>query len=367
MKDFIVSYGTRPELHKLWPVIHRLRCDGAKVFVLCTGQHSTLLRSSEAAIGLSPDINLWAMAPDQTLPELAGRLMSKVAEWAFGQDFSASPECWIVQGDTTSALMMALAARYLKIPVAHVEAGLRTWDDDNPFPEEINRRLIAQLALLHFAPTKRAEDALLSEGVGRSFISVVGNTEVDATFMAIDRVPALTFPAVDERRYVVVTAHRRESQGAALKEIATALGLLAEENPDTDFYFILHPNPKAVESMREALSAAPPNVMKVQSLDFVSMTHLLAKAHLVMTDSGGLQESCASLGVPVVILRDLTERMEAVEAGAAIIGGRTWDSISLAFGALFFDTEARTAAIHAVNPFGDGDAAQRIVEVLRRS
>jgi len=370
VNKFIISYGTRPELHKLWPLIVQLRRNGAQVYVVCTGQHSTLLRLSEDALGIHPDVNFWSMSPDQTLIESAGRLLMKAAEWAtpaYGEPGGPLPErfdAWIVQGDTTSALTMAIAGRYAGLPVVHVEAGLRSFDDLNPFPEEINRRAISALATMHFAPTPGAAANLRNEGVPEDRIWVVGNTELDATSMALDLQPGSRFPQTEGQKYVVVTAHRRESIGMGLREITKAIIQLAEMHADTPFYFLLHPNPEVAASMTGELQGAPENLLKIAPLDFVSMTHLLAGAHLVATDSGGLQESCPFLGVPVIVLRDVTERPEGVEVGLAILGGRSRKTILPAFEALFGDTPLRTKAECAINPYGEGDSAERIAREL---
>lgn len=363
-----VLLGTRPEAVKLAPVVRALRAAGAPTRVLVTGQHEQLLRPVLADLELEPDLELSVMARDQGLAELSSRLLTAV-DAALAR---IAPALVVVQGDTTSAAMGALAAFYRGVRVAHVEAGLRTGDPRNPFPEEVNRRLLAQLADLHFAPTPRAREALLREGVAAGRIHLVGNTVVDALQDArarlLPRLPpdAVTGALGRDRRLVLVTAHRRESFGDDLRAVVEALRLVASRFPgDVEIAYPVHLNPH-VDGPVRALLADVPGVVLLDPLPYLRFLELLTRATLVVTDSGGVQEEATALGKPFLVVRRTSERMEAVEAGVGELVGLDAETIAAAAGRLLSDAAlyARRAAPSAV--FGDGRAGQRIAEVLVR-
>lgn len=363
-----VLLGTRPEAIKLAPVVRALRRAGAAPRVLVTGQHDEMLRPVLDDLGLAADENLRVMARDQSLAGLSARLLSAVDE-ALAR---VRPSVVVVQGDTTSAAMGALAAFYRDVRVAHVEAGLRTGDPRNPFPEEMNRRLVAPLADVHFAPTARARDQLLAEGVAPGRVHLVGNTVVDALHDARERLlPALPpDPSTDGlgrgRRLVLVTAHRRESFGGELRAIVEGVRRVARAfADDVEVAYPVHLNPNVDGPVREALSGEP-GVRLLEPLPYLRFLSLLTRATLVVTDSGGVQEEATALGKPFLVVRRTSERLEGVEAGVGELVGTSAEAIAEAAGRLLSDPAAyaRRASPSAV--FGDGHAGERIAEVLLR-
>jgi UDP-N-acetylglucosamine 2-epimerase (non-hydrolysing) len=363
-----VLLGTRPEAIKLAPVVRALSAAGAPPHLLVTGQHDELLRPVLADLGLVADENLRVMAQDQGLAALSARLLSAIDE-AMGR---LRPSLMVVQGDTTSAAMGALAAFYRGVRVAHVEAGLRTGDARNPFPEEMNRRLVGQLADLHFAPTVRARDQLVREGVAGERVHLVGNTVVDALQDACARLlPRLPRdPATDalgrERRLVLVTAHRRESFGDDLRAIVAGVREVARAFPDdVEIAYPVHLNPNVDGPVRELL-AGEPGVRLLDPLPYLRFLDLLTRATLVITDSGGVQEEATALGKPFLVVRRTSERLEAIDAGVGELVGTDAAAIAEAAGRLLSDPAlyARRAAPSSV--FGDGRAGERIAEILLR-
>jgi UDP-N-acetylglucosamine 2-epimerase (non-hydrolysing) len=363
-----VLLGTRPEAIKLAPVVRALRARGASPRVLVTGQHEELLRPVLQDLELPVDENLRVMAQDQGLADLSARLLSAVDEALL----RLRPGVIVVQGDTTSAAMGALAAFYRDVPVAHVEAGLRTGDARNPFPEEMNRRLVAQLADLHFAPTARARAQLLAEGVAAERVHLVGNTVVDALHDARERLlPRLPAdPATDAlgrgRRLVLVTAHRRESFGEDLRAIVEGVRRIARAFAgDVEVAYPVHLNPHVDGPVRELL-AGEPGVRLLDPLPYLRFLDLLTRATLVVTDSGGVQEEATALGKPFLVVRRTSERLEAIDAGVGELVGTDAGAIAEAAGRLLSDPAlyARRATPSAV--FGDGRAGDRIAEVLLR-
>jgi UDP-N-acetylglucosamine 2-epimerase len=363
-----VLLGTRPEAIKLAPVVRALAAAGAAPRVLVTGQHDQMLRPVLDDLGLVADENLQVMAQDQGLADLSARLLAEVDAALV----RAPPATIVVQGDTTSAAMGALAAFYRGVRIAHVEAGLRTGAARNPFPEEMNRRLLGQLADLHFAPTARARDALLREGVAADRVHLVGNTVVDALHDARARLlPRLPRdPDLDglgrERRLVLVTAHRRESFGEDLRAIAEAVRRIARAFAgDVEVAYPVHLNPN-VDGPVRALLGSEPGVRLLAPLPYLRFLDLLVRATLVITDSGGVQEEATALGKPFLVVRRTSERMEAIDAGVGELVGTDAAAITEAAARLLSDAAlyARRAAPSDV--FGDGRAGERIAEVLLR-
>jgi UDP-N-acetylglucosamine 2-epimerase (non-hydrolysing) len=361
-----VVVGTRPEAIKLSPVVRALEALGAAPEVFVTGQHAELLQPILAEYGLEPVENLGLMRPGQSLAELSARLLAGVDDLLARR----APQVLVVQGDTTSAAMSALSAFYRGIPVAHVEAGLRTGHSRNPFPEEMNRRLLACLASIHFAPTARARESLLRESVPGERIHLVGNTAIDALFHARDHlVPRLPPDPLLEgleragQRLLLVTAHRRESFGGDLEALCRGIARVAASLPDVAVAFPVHWNPH-VRPVVHGILGRVANVFLLPPLSHARFVGLLVRARLVVTDSGGVQEEAAALGIPMLVVRRTTERQEAVEAG---VGQLVPPDAGRLFGAakrlLTDPAEHRRRAV-PTTAFGDGHAAERIAEAL---
>ena len=358
----LIVFGTRPEAIKLAPVIRMLKTNpNLRVRVISTGQHREMLDQVLEIFGILPDHDLGVMTAGQTLPELTERLLSLldpvIAEEA--------PDALLVQGDTTTAFAAALAAFYRRIPVGHVEAGLRTNDRYAPFPEEVNRRLVGVLASWHFAPTERARAALLREGNVDEDIVVTGNTVIDALqyVLATTKPPPSPIPETG-RRLVLVTAHRRESFGRPFEAICRAIRRVAEEHMDVDVCYPVHMNPE-VRAPVQRILAGRPRIHLLEPLDYVAFLHLLSRADIVLTDSGGIQEEAPALGKPVLVMRDETERPEAVDAGVAKLVGTDEDRIVACVARLLADRSAYETMARATNPFGDGRASECILAFLR--
>jgi UDP-N-acetylglucosamine 2-epimerase (non-hydrolysing) len=362
--NLLVVFGTRPEAIKLAPVIAELRRrPDVTVRVVTTAQHRELLDQVLAVFSIVPDVDLDLMRPQQTLAELSGRILSALDQLLQ----SAAPDAVVVQGDTTSAFMSGLAAFYRGVPVAHVEAGLRTGSLFNPFPEEMNRRLTAALTSLHFAPTARARQALLAEGISDDAIFVTGNTVVDALLQmrGSDAYKAVRLPVNIRKgeRVLLVTLHRRENWGAPLAGMCRALRTIAEARADVRVVLPVHLNPAVRTVVHESLGAVP-RVDLIEPLDYLEFIALMDASWLVLTDSGGVQEEAPALGRPVLVLRDVTERPEAVECGAARLVGTDPEAIVRRTLALLDNDDERASMARPVSPFGDGRAARRIVDVL---
>ncbi|MGD9765077.1 MAG: non-hydrolyzing UDP-N-acetylglucosamine 2-epimerase [Candidatus Binatia bacterium] len=360
----LVVFGTRPEAIKLAPVIAALRASTRLAARLCaTAQHRELLDRMLAVFGIRPDCDLDVMTRGQSLADVAARVLSGLRPVLEAE----RPAAVLVQGDTTTAMAGALAAFYAGVRVGHVEAGLRTGRLDQPFPEEMNRRLVTQLATWHYAPTSRAADQLRREGIDEARILVTGNTVVDALTAAAAR--ALPLPAavggaaLTGRRLLVVTGHRRESFGAGLAALCEALCALARRFDDVLIVYAVHANPAVEGPVRERLGGQP-RILLTPPLDYLDFVALMRRAHLIITDSGGVQEEAPTFGVPVLVTRATTERSEALEAGVARLVGSDRDAITAAATALLTDAAAHAAMRATVNPFGDGHAAERIAAHL---
>jgi UDP-N-acetylglucosamine 2-epimerase (non-hydrolysing) len=365
-----VVLGTRPEAVKLAPVVAALAASPEhQPVVISTGQHRELLGQVLDPFGVRPDVDLDLMAPGQSLTDLAGRALQRMGEVLD----RLRVELLVVQGDTTTTLAGALAGFYRRIPVAHVEAGLRTDDRFSPYPEEVNRRLVTQLADLHLAPTEHARDRLLGEGVDPAAVVVTGNTVVDALFATVRRRRPFTGPdaAALERvesapgRVVLVTAHRRESWGAGLAAVAEGVAGLVGALPDVHVVFPMHPNPVVRQSVLPWLEGRD-RVLLTEPLDYPDLVRVLDRSALVVTDSGGLQEEACSLGRPTLVTRETTERSEGAEAGGLLLIGTDAARIRTEAVRLLSDPDAYDALTCTSLPFGDGHAAERVVAALSR-
>lgn len=362
MVKTLFVFGTRPEAIKLCPLIRHLQSDPEHfaVHVAVTGQHRQMLDQVLRAFGIVPDFDLNLMTPNQSLTALSSRLLSAL-EPVFAE---VKPDIAYVQGDTASTLCGALAAFYARVPVGHVEAGLRTGDMTQPFPEEMNRVLTGRLAALHFAATEGARANLLREGVDDATIQVTGNTGIDAVLQVRDRLErgelrggnwSWLEPA---KKLVVVTAHRRESFGAGFESICKALRRIAMRG-DADVVYPVHRNPNVMGPVQKHL-AGMPGIHLIEPQDYVPFVDLMRRADVLVTDSGGIQEEGPSLGKPVIVMRDKTERPEAVEAGTVRLAGTDEERILAEVGALLDDEKAREAMSRVHNPYGDGQASARI-------
>ena len=371
----LVVVGTRPEAIKMAPVVRALEGDGRFVPILCaTGQHRTLLADALAAFGLAPDVDLELMEVDQQPAALAAAVLTGIDEVIRHQ----RPAWVLVQGDTVTTLAAAQAAFYARTPLAHVEAGLRSGDRGHPFPEEGNRCMVASIADLHFAPTPAARDNLLAAGVNRRSIHVTGNTAIDALLMMAEAVrmdqrltremtkaiPTLAPGRARGRRVVLVTAHRRESLGEGITRICAAVARLTERE-DIEIVWPVHPNPHVHAAVRRLLGGHR-RIHLIAPLDYRRFVWLLRRVDLVLTDSGGLQEEAPALGKPVLVMRAVTERPEALAAGATRLVGTDPTRILSAVARLLDDPAAYAAMAKPRFPFGDGHAAERIVQVLAK-
>jgi UDP-N-acetylglucosamine 2-epimerase (non-hydrolysing) len=359
----MMVFGTRPEAVKIAPLAHALAEHPALDGVICvTAQHREMLDQVLDWFHLTPDFDLDLMQPGQTLTGLTTRAIQGVSEVVE----RVQPDVVLVQGDTTTAMCAALAAFYQRVPVGHVEAGLRTYDLYNPFPEEANRQIVRVMATYHFAPTETARDALLAENVDPSAIYVTGNTVIDALHWTVAQPHTLDLPLpldVPGERLVLITAHRRESFGADFESICLAIKQIAERNPDVRLIYPVHLNPNVQEPVYRILSDVE-RVHLIDPLPYPDFAHLMDRVDLIITDSGGLQEEAPALGKPVLVMRHTTERPEAVAAGTARLVGTATADIVAAAEELLHDAAAYARMANAISPFGDGHAAERIVRVL---
>lgn len=366
MPKVMVVYGTRPEAIKVAPVISELTRDSTiELDVVVTGQHRAMLDQVNSLFGITPRIDLDVMTDRQSLTGLAGAVLHRLGEVIA----ESAPDAVLVQGDTSTASSAALAAYYCSVPVFHLEAGLRSGRLDSPFPEEGNRKVVGQLAALHFAPTPLARGNLVREGVSTDDIVITGNTVIDSLLHAVSLPP--TFGTELEtiiqsgRRLILVTSHRRESWENGLAGVARAIGTIVESHPDVHAVVPLHRNPVVREAFATWL---PPHdrVTVIDPLDYHEFTGLMAASHLVLTDSGGVQEEAPSLGKPVLVTRDTTERPEGITSGSARLVGTDERRIVDEVVRLLDDPSAYDAMAHAVNPYGDGRAAERVASAIRQ-
>ena len=343
------------------PVILLLREERwANVCVLATAQHRHMLDQVLNLFGIEPDIDLNIMRPNQALTTLTARLLL-----AFDDVLQAEkPDVVLAQGDTTTVMTVALACFYHRIPFGHVEAGLRTWDMQNPFPEEANRVIAGRLARWHFAPTESSRQNLLREGVSDADIVVTGNTVIDALLMTASKEVELGIALDDTKRLVLATSHRRENFGEPFRNICRALRTLAEKNPDIQILYPVHPNPN-VKDVAHAMLGDCSNIILCEPLDYAPFITAMKRAYLIISDSGGVQEEAPALGKPVLVLREETERPEAVEMGVVKLVGSNYERIVDDTQRLLEDESAYRAMARGISPYGDGNAAERIVNTLR--
>ena len=360
-------FGTRPEAIKLAPVIRAVDEDpDLRSRVLVTAQHRELLDQALRPFGIVPDVDLDLMRDGQTLVELTSRVIEEMDRTLADEQ----PDFVLVQGDTTTVFVAALASFYRNIPVGHVEAGLRSFDLDNPFPEEANRRLTTQITALHFAPTRRAEMNLLQESVAAEHVLLTGNTVVDALLSIVDRPDLPPSPEPwrnlpDDAHPVLVTLHRRESWGERLAGICQALRAATDSLPSLNIVYPVHPQPRVRETVEPLLSGHP-RIHLVEPFDYLSNLAAMKACSFIVTDSGGIQEEAPVLAKPVLVLREVTERPEAVEAGTSWLVGTSRQAVFDAVTTLVTNLTRYEEMAHAVSPFGDGQASGRIVAAIRR-
>jgi UDP-N-acetylglucosamine 2-epimerase (non-hydrolysing) len=374
--NILVFMGTRPEAVKLAPLVKVLRgVSDFRCTVVATGQHKEMFRQVAETFGFAIDADLDVMRPNQTLAGLTARLMDGIDAWLG----SAQPDMALVQGDTTTVLVAALACFYRRIPIGHVEAGLRTGNIWSPFPEEVNRKLATPLVALHFAPTEAARAALLREAVPEDRVSVTGNTVIDA--LRIEVAAQASDAALRARigeelslligadwarvATVLITGHRRENFGEGIEQICEAIATLTERFPDYRFVYPVHLNPNVLMHVKRLLGGLP-NVKLIAPQGYRNFVALMAHCRLVLTDSGGVQEEAPSLGKPVLVMRDTTERPEGVAAGTALLTGTNAQAIVKHAARLLTDEAAYRSMATARNPYGDGYSAERILERIRR-
>ncbi|MBP2275384.1 MULTISPECIES: non-hydrolyzing UDP-N-acetylglucosamine 2-epimerase [Sphingomonas] len=364
----LVIFGTRPEAIKLFPVVAALKAQGGLDVRTCvTAQHRGLLDQVLSIANLRPDIDLDLMEPGQTLDRLTARLLTGLGDVMDAE----KPDRVIVQGDTATAMVGALVAYYRKVPVSHVEAGLRSGDIYQPWPEEVNRRIVAPIADQHFAPTETAAEALRRENIAAQTIHVTGNTVIDALHatrakLAADPTLASGLDGIAERfagkRIILVTTHRRENFGGGMDNIANALARIAARD-DVAILFPMHPNPNVVEAMNRVLGDRP-NIARIDPLDYPHFIRALELCEIALTDSGGVQEEAPALAKPVLVMRETTERPEGVAAGTAKLIGTDPERIVSEISTLLDDKGAYQSMARAHNPFGDGHASGRIAKVI---
>jgi UDP-N-acetylglucosamine 2-epimerase (non-hydrolysing) len=357
-------FGTRPEAIKMAPVVNALRKHGLIESRVCvTGQHREMLDQVLRLFEIAPDYDLNVMQENQRLAQTTARILEQVDPVLQTE----RPDWVLVQGDTTTAMAAALAAFYRRIPVGHVEAGLRTRDKYQPFPEEINRHIADVIAEAYFAPTPTSKRNLLGEGLPAHKVFVTGNTVIDALLAVVkkpfawEESPLSVIPP--HAGVILVTAHRRENFGAGIQNICRALGEIASRHPDVFIVYPVHLNPNIQPVVRASLGSYR-NILLPDPLDYLTLSHLMQRAELVITDSGGLQEEAPSLGKPVLVLREVTERPEAVEAGAVKVVGTETERIVMETERLMNDRAEYERMARAVNPYGDGHASERIVQIL---
>ena len=375
-KKIMLVFGTRPEAIKMAPLVHRLRMEPNHfdVLICVTGQHRDMLDQVLRIFEITPDIDLNVMKQGQDLFDITSVILMGLRD-VFSKH---QPDAVLVHGDTTTTLATALAAFYSRVPIGHVEAGLRTFDVDAPFPEEFNRQVASKVTRWHFTPTNNSRDNLLAEQVSPTSITVTGNTVIDALFWVLTRIDSdsgrrvaletilhssLSFKWKDEK-FVLVTGHRRENFGGGFLQICSAIQQLARLYPMVHFVYPVHLNPNVRKPVNEILSSLD-NVHLIDPLEYEPFIYLLKHAHLVLTDSGGIQEEAPSLGKPVVVMRDVTERPEAVEAGTVELVGANEKRIVDSVSRLLDDAAHYQRMSRAHNPYGDGNACGRIVDVLK--
>lgn len=372
LKRILLVFGTRPEAIKMAPLVKVLQADAAFEAKVCvTAQHRQMLDQVLTLFDITPDFDLDIMKPKQDLTDVSCAVLQGLRtvlnQWR--------PDCVLVHGDTSTTLAASLAAFYQQIPVAHVEAGLRTGNCYSPWPEELNRKVTSVIAHWHFAPTEQAKNNLLAENISEAAILVTGNTVIDALLQTQALCEQTTQRDSLEtrfrelgldfnRRIILVTGHRRESFGEGFEQICEALKEISESCPDVDIVYPVHLNPNVREPVQRILSSSK-NIRLIEPLDYLPFVYLMSKATLIITDSGGIQEEAPSLGKPVLVMRETTERPEAVEAGTVRLVGANRENIVTQTLLLLHDQQAYKRMSYAHNPYGDGLACQRIVQFLK--
>lgn len=370
MKKILFVFGTRPEAIKMAPVIHRFRANHKqfKVIICITAQHRKMLDEVLDVFDIIPDYDLNIMKKNQDLFDITVSILQELKIILKKE----KPDVILVQGDTTSAFVSALAAFYLKVPVAHIEAGLRTYNKFSPYPEEINRHLISVLSDVHFAPTKVAKNNLQKEGVPSNKIYLTGNTVVDALYYVINKLRVAGYADyflkkhkidLENYRIILVTGHRRESFGKALENICRALKDIAQQNPEVIIIYPVHLNPKVQEPVHRILRGIK-NVFLIPPLPYLPFVYLMSKAYLILTDSGGIQEEAPSLKKPILVMRETTERPEGLKYGVSKLVGTTRGKIVEETQKLLSLPSLYKNMIKRKNPYGDGRSAERIVRVI---
>lgn len=358
----ILVFGTRPEAIKMAPVIKALQNDFT-VKVCVTAQHRQMLDQVLGLFAIQPDYDLNIMQSNQQLSDIAANVLNGLSPILREE----RPDLVLVQGDTTTTFAAALAAFYLNIPVGHIEAGLRTYNIHSPYPEELNRQSVSRIAQYHFAPTKQNRDNLLQEKIKDESIYVTGNTVIDALLWTVDNSKLdidTHFPfSIEKEKYILVTGHRRESFGEGFQQICRALREIAMAHSDLQVVYPVHLNPNVQAPVREHLATIN-NIHLIQPLDYEPFVHLMRHAHLILTDSGGIQEEAPSLGKPVLVMRQLTERQEGVEAGTVSLVGVSADSIVKEVDDLLVNSNRYQSMAQAINPYGDGTASDQIRKAL---
>ncbi|MDE6484475.1 MAG: UDP-N-acetylglucosamine 2-epimerase (non-hydrolyzing) [Duncaniella sp.] len=385
MKKIMLVFGTRPEAIKMAPLVKHLQSRGSEfeTIVTVTGQHREMLDQVLDIFDITPRHDLNIMKPGQDLYDVTARVLTGMRDVLDAE----KPDVVLVHGDTTTSTAAALAAFYRQIPVGHVEAGLRTYNIYSPWPEEINRQITSRIATYNFAPTPLSQSNLVAERVDPKSITVTGNTVIDALYMVVDKIKddgqlrsrlheELVADGYDTdrladgtRRLVLITGHRRENFGEGFINICTAVKQLAEANPDVDFVYPMHLNPNVRRPIAEVFGndlKAYSNIFFIEPLEYLKFVYLMEKAAVILTDSGGIQEEAPGLGKPVLVMRDTTERPEALDAGTVKLVGTSREAIVKNLQALLDDEALYASMAQAVNPYGDGKACRRIAEALAR-
>jgi UDP-N-acetylglucosamine 2-epimerase (non-hydrolysing) len=357
----LIIFGTRPEAIKMAPLVLRLR-QSLEVKVCVTGQHRQMLDQVLGLFQIVPDYDLNLMKPNQNLANLTAEVLNGVTQILQKRKFD-----WVlVQGDTTSTMAGAMAAFYQKVRVGHVEAGLRTYNLNSPFPEELNRQVTSKMAQLHFAPTAESKQNLLKEGFSENNISITGNTVIDALLWVLEHSTPLDLALpidLQQSRMILVTGHRRENFGEGFQQICEALQTIALQQPDVQIVYPVHLNPNVLEPVNRILSNLP-NIHLLEPSEYPQFVHLMNQSALILTDSGGVQEEAPSLGKPVLVMRDTTERPEGVQAGTVKLVGANKRTIVNETIRLLNDSEAYRKMVFAHNPYGDGTASNKIMDAL---
>lgn len=377
MKKVMLVFGTRPEAIKMAPLVKAFRADKAhfETVVCVTGQHREMLHQVLDIFQITPQYDLNIMQKGQDLYDVTSRVLLGMRPVLQKEQ----PDVVLVHGDTTTSMASALAAFYQQIPVGHVEAGLRTHDIYSPWPEEMNRQMTSRIATYHFAPTSLSKENLLKEGIPENHIYVTGNTVIDALHLMVKQLH-IDWHQPQPRKSVLITGHRRENFGEGFLHVCQAIKTLAQKYPKVDFIYPVHPNPNVRKAILEVFGVSEvaqtlrlneqdgssiSNLKFVEPLDYVEFVTMMAKSTLVLTDSGGIQEEAPGLGKPVLVMRDTTERPEAVDAGTVRLVGTDQQKIVDEVSRLLDDDDWYHQMSHAVNPYGDGHACQRILDVLR--